>query len=440
MRLPRATRPALPSRFRILDLTPPRSLIILSALFALFFPSSIGGVISPNLNRLAIVLNALLLGAILLAGCVGTRVQVAIGTLIMGWLAAVTVFSADTRVSVGVTLVFAGLGMLYMLDIRAVRGGAPARWTMAFINVFVIAVGLGLSLNVDVANRFIKTFYSSFYPDLLVAMLDWYHKPVLTFATHSTAGFFFYLFFYLNLRRFRSTGSIVSLGLTLAILLLGFNVRSTTSTVLMALASVQVVWGLLRRRRLWRGVATALALVLTVGLLVLGAGSTKPYADSVIRMIRGNREAGLGSRFSEGGTLAGNVRYLRDNPLSPIGLTYGPESLFYGDSGIVLVLLRGSVPLLLLTYLGFGYLLVRNLRNWRDALWLFVVTCAFEIGYTPLQLFRFTAFLPFLMVYLNDLPEEDPSERSTQGLAAGTASRDPTEDIHVAALAPGANG
>jgi hypothetical protein len=204
----------------------------------------------------------------------------------------------------------------------------------------------------------------------------------------------------------------VALVLALAILLLGFNLRSTTSTVLMALALAQVGWELLRRRRFWRGVAAALALALVAGLLLWDASLPASYLDSVVSVIRGDRGAGLRSRFSEEGTVAGNLRYLRQNPFSPIGLTYGPQSLFYGDSGIVLVLLRGSVPLLLLTYCGFAYLLVRNLRNRRDALWLFAVTCAFEIGYTPLQLFRFTSFLPYMIVYLNDLPGEDHPELS----------------------------
>lgn len=416
----------------------PRTLITLAALFALFFPSSIGGVLSPTLDRLAIGFNVLAIGAMLLAGCIGTSVQVAMGTLLMGWLLTVTLFSGSNRFSMGVALVFAGLAMLYMLDVRSVRGGTPARRTMVFINVFAIVVGLGLSLNIDIANRLIKSFYSSFYPELLISMIDWHHKPVLTFATHSTAGFFMYLFFYLNFRRFQSTGSVVALGVTLAILILGFNLRSRTSTVLMAIASVQVTWEFLRR---WpcKGVAAALALILAAGLLVWKASSPAASLASVTRLIQGEKSGGFRGRFSEEGTLGGNLRYLRDHPFSPIGLTYGPPSLFYGDSGIVMVLLRGSVPLLVLTYSGFAYLLSRNLRKRRDAVWLFGITCAFEVAYTPLQLFRFTAFLPFLMVYLNDLPDRDHAVPSARDGASGTSARDKAQDRRSRPTSRGAN-
>ena len=36
-----------------------------------------------------------------------------------------------------------------------------------------------------------------------------------------------------------------------------------------------------------------------------------------------------------------------------------------------MLLLRGSLPLVVLAYGGFGYFLFRNLRSRRDALWLF---------------------------------------------------------------------
>jgi hypothetical protein len=191
----------------------------------------------------------------------------------------------------------------------------------------------------------------------------------------------------------------------------------------MAVASAQLAWESWRRSRLWRGLTVALALAVVAGLLLWDASLPARFVDSASRVIQGDKGAGLRARFSEQGNLAGNLAYLREHPFSPIGLTYGSQRLFYGDSGIVLVLLRGSLPLFLMTYFGFAYLLVRNLRLRGDALWLFAVTFAFEIGYTPLQSFRFTAFLPFAMVYLNDLPNEDQPRPQGQDSGSGAAVR-----------------
>jgi hypothetical protein len=75
--------------------------------------------------------------------------------------------------------------------------------------------------------------------------------------------------------------------------------------------------------------------------------------------------------------------------------------LYLGDSGVVVNALRGSVPLLIAVYGGLWLFLVSNLADRRTAAWIWFCTVLFEIGFTPLQYFRFVAFVPFLVVYLN---------------------------------------
>ena len=71
---------------------------------------------------------------------------------------------------------------------------------------------------------------------------------------------------------------------------------------------------------------------------------------------------------------------------------------------------RLSAFLLLAVYGGLWLFLVTNLADRRSATWLWVWTVLFEIGFTPLQYFRFVAFVPFLVVYLNSLePPAPPS-------------------------------
>lgn len=386
-------------------------LITAGALFALFFPTSIQGIISPGLDRLAILLNVALFTALILRGYIGDRLQVVTALSLVGWLSLVTLLTPQYEFSPGVFFIFVGLALLLGTDVRRVRGRHSTAMLLA-VNLFVLVVGLGLSLNVEAANTFIKTYYSAYYPTLLTSMIDWYHKPVLTFATHSTAGFFYYLFFWLNFRTFRSTGRPVWLAWTLVTLGLGLNVRSTTSLVLMALACVQLSLYLgarLRRPVRWAFVTVAPVLALIV---VLSWGGARDTLEAASDLIAGNRTRGLTARYAQTGLLAGNLRYLSESPFRPIGFNYGPESLFYGDSGYVLVLLRGSLPLLVIVYGGYARFLRRNLIETRDAVCLLIVTAAFAVGYTPLQLFRFTAFLPFVIAYLNALePEADPGRR-----------------------------
>ena len=66
-------------------------------------------------------------------------------------------------------------------------------------------------------------------------------------------------------------------------------------------------------------------------------------------------------------------------------------------------LLRGSLPLLLTVYGGFFLFLRFNLRDRRAALWLWCLVVLFEVAHPVLQYFRFVAFVPLLVVYLNSL-------------------------------------
>ncbi len=127
----------------------------------------------------------------------------------------------------------------------------------------------------------------------------------------------------------------------------------------------------------------------------------------------GDRVRGLFARYAAEGLLASNFAYLSESPLSPIGFTV-TETLYLGDSGVVVNLLRGSVPLLVAVYLGLFMFLRFNLRDRRTALWLWCVVVLFEIGFTPLQYFRFVAFVPFMIVYLNSLgpPASSPAGRA----------------------------
>ena len=379
------------------------AIITIAAIFGLFFPSSLGGTISLQLSRAAMVLNALILAWLLARSGPIDRTQMGLSLGQLLWMSAITLVSSQADFSAGALFIFIGLAIL--VAIKLDRIAAPGPWLLWGINTFVLIVGVGLSLNVPAANEFVKTYYTAFYQDLMVSMLDWHHKPVLTFATHSTAGFFYYLFFWLNFRTFRTTRSLLSLAWTVVVLAIGCNVRSTTSTVLMAVAAVQLVIDLIKRmpiRVRW----PALVLAMPVGA-ILAITIVPPRLAALVQFVEGNQTTGLRSRYSTTGMLGGNLRYLNESPFSPIGFTYGPEDLFYGDSGFVLVMVRGSLPLLILVYLAYGRFLYRNLRTRGDAHCLFLVTCAFEVGYVPLQLFRFTSFLPFMIVYLNNLATAD---------------------------------
>src|SRR5260370_35623157 len=59
-----------------------------------------------------------------------------------------------------------------------------------------------------------------------------FRKPVLTFGTHSLAGFFLYLFFYVNLQTYRLKGGKLFLSFALCYLFLTLSLLSVTGIIL----------------------------------------------------------------------------------------------------------------------------------------------------------------------------------------------------------------
>ena len=381
--------------------------IVVATVFAFYLPSSVSAVISRPLGVLSIAGTCVLLAVIWAASERRTpmlNVAAALGVGLL--LAFFTVTSPFEAIAPGVTMLYLALMLLFLLDLRQLRTRTVER---AFVVITLVSLGLGyaLALNVQVADRLLVQWYGAFYPELLGNMVVLDDKPVLTFATHSMAGFMIYLFFFMHLRAWEARGNWWRLGAAVAFVGLLALLRSTTGQAFAAVAGLQLL-GLVRfvPARL-RTLAVVALLVAGYGVFVARGTDVEALAARVSEAVVGDRVRGLFSRYATDGLLASSINYLSDSPFTPIGLG-ATDTLYLGDSGVVVNALRGSVPLLLAVYGGLWLFLVSNLASRRTAAWIWFCTVLFEIGFTPLQYFRFVAFVPFLVVYLNTAATAGP--------------------------------
>jgi hypothetical protein len=185
-------------------------------------------------------------------------------------------------------------------------------------------------------------------------------------------------------------------------LLLLAGLRSTTGNILLGLTAAQAAclgsrqFPGLRRPLL---AAAALGMSVFVVWLVL---SGPAGADRVRGLFVGDRVHGFLVRFGPDGLMEENIEYLRRHPLMPIGFGFSYQ-LYLGDCGILVTLLRGGFPAVLCVYGGLLAFFRRNVSGAAAAVWLWAVTTAFEIGFQPLQSFRFVGLLPLYVVCLNAL-------------------------------------
>jgi hypothetical protein len=274
-------------------------------------------------------------------------------------------------------------------------------------NLINIACGVAILAGNEWMGELLSNSYSQFYPELVPAMLG-LHKPVLTFGTHSLAGFFLYLFFWLNWETYKARRSPLALFFAVSELILLLAVASFTSLAFAVLALVQMgVWLWKRSRTIFAAAAVSVALMSLVGVRWYeDSPDSSQVLPQVERLILDSSEiSGPLARYGPGGAARSTVDYLMQHPMSPIG--FGPPiSISVIDSAPLEYILRGSVPLLVLIYLGLYRFLCHNLQSRAHVLTLFLVILGFETGFTALTYFRTAYLLTFVVIYLKQLAPE----------------------------------
>lgn len=376
------------------------AVIGVAGLFAFYFPSSLDGEISRPLAIASIAgTAALLAGMLWLTHARASAAQIAVSASIMAVPALFTITSPFEAYSPGVVIIYLGLALLCALDLRHVDGHLlrPLQWLLSIVS---LAWGYALAFDVKATDDVTVAWYSAFYPELVSNMVVLLDKPVLSFATHSMAGFMLYLLFYLHYRAWRAGRGDLELAAALGFVGLLFLLRSTTGFAFGVLAAAELVMAV---AVVWpRYLATTLLVLVFGGAVAfLGLGVDVPaMLQSVSAVVVGDRISGLFARYAAEGLLSGNLAFMSRSPLTPIGFS-ATESLYLGDSGLVLNTLRGSVLLLAAVYGAFWLFLRTNLDRARIAAWLWACVVLFELGFTPMQYFRFVAFVPLFVVLLN---------------------------------------
>jgi hypothetical protein len=378
-------------------------LIALLLFMGLYFPSSSGGEDS-NLFFWANRFLSLIL-FLWLAWKHGTRPGAVtfVSLPIVIFMAVCTLSNWPFRLQWGIFAAFSLVAMLLALDLRRVRPGRFAYACFVLANVLNIACGIAILAGNEWIGHLLSNFYSEFYPELVPAMLS-LHKPVLTFANHSVAGFFIYLFFWLNWETYQRDRNKLALGFALSELVLLLALASFTSLTFSVLAVIQIgVWLWNRSRKTFAATILCTLLLVLIGgrLLQDQIGSLEELQIGVERL--NNAISGPVARYGpDGNVLNTTVGYLVRHPLSPIGFA-PPISADVIDSGTVEYLVRGSVPLLVLVYLGLYQFLRHNLPSRVHVLTLFLAIVMFETGFTTLIYYRTACLLSFIVIWLNQI-------------------------------------
>lgn len=381
---------------------PPRLATALAVVFlgvGLYYPTSYQKRILIDLVGAAGALLLLTLVALLARrrGALGGVSLVASVSSIVVLLAA-TLFSPFTEITYGAAMPYLLLALLLTVRLDDIPLTGLGDGLFTAVSVVNLAAGVLVVLRTPVALEFLIAHYSTAYPELVPYMLN-EAKPVLTFGSHSIAGFFFYLFSHLNFQAYRSGRGRRHLAIALFYIGLLLCLTSFTAYVAAAVASLQLILHFQLHRSMLTAITASLILLAVGTMLAVQADWIAPLAVSLEEVMKSDNNGFVG-RYSSSGALAANLNFIAENPFSPIGMGFS-NRLFYGDSGPIEHMTRGSFPLVLAIYGGFYLFLRRNLRSSKEAHFLFLAYLAFEIGYSNLNYMRTLFFLPFVVIYLN---------------------------------------
>lgn len=395
------------------------ALVVSAALVGLFWPTSIAGEMSRTLNAAAVIATVALLGGLFVLPEGAARgLPLANSIALVALLSVATLFTPLRAYAPGTIFIYLGLAVLLALDLRAVRFGRAIDATFVGVNAAFVALGVGMLAGAPPVVGLLSDWYRSFRPDLILEMVAT-RKPVATFGTHSLAAFMSYLMAFGALLRCERSADRRWLGLALLHALLMVGLQSTSANILLCVLLPHLIWVAWRRfpRRMRPLVAAAAVAFIASAVWVESRAPSAPagLAGSLV----GDRAHGLFVRYAPGGLMEGNFAFLRRNPMTPVGFGMS-DRLYFGDSGVVVALLRGGLPAVTSIYGGLFLLFRRSVSNHRVALWLWAVTTLFEVGFTPLQLYRYVGFLPLYLVWIDAAaspaaPSDplSPSERRT---------------------------
>lgn len=377
-----------------------RALFVLLILVGMYFPTGILWLPDSVVSRADFALCGLLL--VILAW----RVRVDESTFlrfsgpIVIWLGLCTIPALFhlTQVTLTPLLFYGFLAFLLCIRVGELRCSNLTN-CLAIISAANLVLGVTM-VTVPAVSTFMVSHYNDFAEDMVLGMIA-ANKPVLTFATHSLAGLFIYIFFWLNFRTYQLTGRKSHLVLAVLHVALCVSLMSVTALGLATAAVAELFWTFRK---------TAIVTVLAIFLLVpLDLKST--VADAVIAATWLREGGGFLARYTTYGVLADSFAYIRNHPFRPIGLMYSSRILSTGagtDSSLVYYL-RGSFVLVVLIYGGFFLFLRRNLRDKWVCYRLFFLVPVAELGAVVLVYPRSFLLIPAFVIYLNSLPAASSS-------------------------------
>lgn len=327
------------------------ALIFLSAFLSLFIPSSLGGVVVPNLSVIAIVSSI----ALLLFNFIRSPLNICNFILFLLFaclLLLFTMLSKNGDFTPGAIFPYLGMWVV-MITFPPDYVSSFSRKIFHLIAIILIVFGFGVVLGDESVRKLIFDFYQAYNDELYYFMVEVGDKPVGPFATHSLSAFMYCLFSIVYFRMYLHSGGVKSfifLVMCLSFFLMVVALKSFSAIALSVILVCLYLYYLLANFKIFK-----IFLIVVISIAVLTYVDATFFYETVDSILSSDGN-GLKGRMVSGNRLEGTYSYIVENPFVPLGLTSLPDIAF-GDNFIADYVIRvgllGYFIVLLAAYVYF---------------------------------------------------------------------------------------
>lgn len=303
----------------------------------------------------------------------------------------------DVRVSIARIAPIMLLLLITNVRIRNVRN---RKFTLVLLNIFSL-VSIVWNIGILVRNpevlQFTYKYFSQYFKYATYYAVIERSKPVMSFGVHTYAAYFYFLFFILNIFTYQKIKNKIYILYSVCFVLFTLLLVSTTAIIFFIMMSIWLFKVLIEEKD-----RILICCICIIFIWICFSKFNFLYSKLYLNITNGQNS--FISRYSEQTVFKDNIKIILTS--LGIGFTILDEmNLGYSDSGYIIYLTMGNLPLMMYIYWRI-YVFLKNNISSQNLFSVLVVVFLFEFALPASLSYRFHFMILYLIYYLQGLEEE----------------------------------
>lgn len=295
------------------------------------------------------------------------------------------------------------VAITFLTHIKIVKNPTK-KFMRALLNFFSISCiiwNFGILFHFQPIIDFTYNNYNQYFPLAVFYSVHEQFKPVMTFGVHTYAAFYYLIFFILSYYTFECENKKIYLIYSICYAIFCLFLVSTTGIIYFLCMITFLIYKEGKKLTVQGWIFIFLVLI------VFGYLISENYEYLYTKLFHNmtNGENSFVSRYSDQSVFNENFKIITSSLGIGFNILDGVD-LGYSDSGIVVYLTMGSIPLCIYIYRRiFSFIKNNILKYYAIPLWIAIIS--FEIALPATFVYRFIFMIIFVICYFRTLNKED---------------------------------